>query len=100
MLAAVRALKMHGGGPPVVAGKPLDNAYRTENVELVRSKATQLGSGLLTTASNSRHRRWTTPTAPRTLSWCASKASHCLRFLHGVDLRGAFAGIACHHLCS
>jgi formate--tetrahydrofolate ligase len=26
---------MHGGGPPVTAGKPLDAAYRTENVELV-----------------------------------------------------------------
>jgi len=34
----VRALKMHGGGPPVVAGKPLDAAYRTENVELVRRR--------------------------------------------------------------
>lgn len=32
---AVRALKMHGGGPPVTAGKPLDQTYRTENVELV-----------------------------------------------------------------
>ena len=36
IVATVRALKMHGGGPPVVAGKPLDNAYRTENVEMVR----------------------------------------------------------------
>ena len=34
---AVRALKMHGGGPPVVAGRPLDHAYTTENVELVRA---------------------------------------------------------------
>lgn len=33
--SAVRALKMHGGGPPVVAGKPLDEAYRTENIALV-----------------------------------------------------------------
>ena len=34
--AAVRALKMHGGGPPVTAGKPLDQAYKSENVELVQ----------------------------------------------------------------
>ena len=34
-LRAVRALKMHGGGPPVTAGKPLDKVYREENVELV-----------------------------------------------------------------
>jgi len=36
MVATVRALKMHGGGPKVVAGKPLDSAYTTKNVELVR----------------------------------------------------------------
>lgn len=28
---------MHGGGPPVVAGRPLDHAYKTENVEMVRA---------------------------------------------------------------
>lgn len=33
---AVRALKMHGGGPPVVAGKPLDHAYTDENVDLLK----------------------------------------------------------------
>ena len=33
---AVRALKMHGGGPAVTAGKPLDHTYKSENVELVQ----------------------------------------------------------------
>lgn len=37
LVATVRALKMHGGGPPVVAGRPLDHAYTSENVELVRA---------------------------------------------------------------
>jgi methylenetetrahydrofolate dehydrogenase (NADP+)/methenyltetrahydrofolate cyclohydrolase/formyltetrahydrofolate synthetase len=36
MVATVRALKMHGGGPKVVAGRPLDKAYTEENLELVR----------------------------------------------------------------
>jgi methylenetetrahydrofolate dehydrogenase (NADP+)/methenyltetrahydrofolate cyclohydrolase/formyltetrahydrofolate synthetase len=36
MVATVRALKMHGGGPKVVAGKPLDYAYTTENLDLLR----------------------------------------------------------------
>jgi formyltetrahydrofolate synthetase len=36
IVATVRALKMHGGGPRVVAGKPLDAAYTDENVELLR----------------------------------------------------------------
>ena len=35
LVATVRALKMHGGGPRVVAGKPLDYAYTTENLDLL-----------------------------------------------------------------
>jgi methylenetetrahydrofolate dehydrogenase (NADP+)/methenyltetrahydrofolate cyclohydrolase/formyltetrahydrofolate synthetase len=35
LVATVRALKMHGGGPRVVAGKPLDKAYTQENLELL-----------------------------------------------------------------
>jgi methylenetetrahydrofolate dehydrogenase (NADP+)/methenyltetrahydrofolate cyclohydrolase/formyltetrahydrofolate synthetase len=37
MVATVRALKMHGGGPKVVAGKPLDIAYTEENLDLLRN---------------------------------------------------------------
>lgn len=35
LVATVRALKMHGGGPSVVAGKPLAAEYTHENVALV-----------------------------------------------------------------
>eukprot|EP00455_Lapot_gusevi_P034447 TRINITY_DN3796_c0_g2_i4.p1 TRINITY_DN3796_c0_g2~~TRINITY_DN3796_c0_g2_i4.p1 ORF type:complete len:661 (+),score=332.37 TRINITY_DN3796_c0_g2_i4:66-1985(+) len=35
LVATVRALKMHGGGPAVTAGAPLDSAYTEENLELV-----------------------------------------------------------------
>ncbi|MCZ6528765.1 MAG: formate--tetrahydrofolate ligase [Chloroflexi bacterium] len=37
MVATVRALKMHGGGPKVVAGKPMDPAYTEENLDLLRA---------------------------------------------------------------
>ncbi|MBL8057929.1 MAG: formate--tetrahydrofolate ligase [Anaerolineales bacterium] len=37
LVATVRALKMHGGGPKVVAGKPLDKAYTDENLDLLRA---------------------------------------------------------------
>jgi len=37
LVATVRALKMHGGGPRVVAGKPLDPAYIEENLPLLRA---------------------------------------------------------------
>jgi formyltetrahydrofolate synthetase len=35
IVATVRALKMHGGGPPVSAGKPLAKEYTEENIPLV-----------------------------------------------------------------
>jgi formyltetrahydrofolate synthetase len=35
LVATIRALKMHGGGPKVVAGRPLDPAYTEENLELL-----------------------------------------------------------------
>jgi len=37
IVATVRALKMHGGGPKVVAGRPLDKAYTQENIELLKA---------------------------------------------------------------
>jgi formyltetrahydrofolate synthetase len=36
LVATVRALKMHGGGPKVVAGKPLAAEYTDENLDLLR----------------------------------------------------------------
>ena len=35
IVATVRALKMHGGGPKVVAGRPLDKAYTEANLPLL-----------------------------------------------------------------
>jgi methylenetetrahydrofolate dehydrogenase (NADP+)/methenyltetrahydrofolate cyclohydrolase/formyltetrahydrofolate synthetase len=37
LVATVRALKMHGGGPKVVAGKPLAPEYTDENLDLLRA---------------------------------------------------------------
>ncbi len=37
MVATVRALKMHGGGPKVVAGRPLASAYTDENLDLLKA---------------------------------------------------------------
>ena len=35
LTTTIRALKMHGGGPKVVAGLPLDESYTKENLELL-----------------------------------------------------------------
>jgi formate--tetrahydrofolate ligase len=42
VVATVRALKMHGGVGRIVAGKPLDPALSSENVEAVRAGAANL----------------------------------------------------------
>ncbi|RDL37856.1 FTHFS-domain-containing protein [Venustampulla echinocandica] len=36
IVATVRALKVHGGGPPIAPGAALQQVYREENVELLR----------------------------------------------------------------
>jgi formyltetrahydrofolate synthetase len=42
MVATIRALKMHGGGPKVVAGQPLAHAYTQENLELLEKGCSNL----------------------------------------------------------
>ncbi len=42
LVATVRALKTHGGGPRVVPGRPLDKAYTEENLPLLRAGLTNL----------------------------------------------------------
>jgi formyltetrahydrofolate synthetase len=42
IVATVRALKMHGGGPRVVAGRPLDKTYTEENLALLEKGAGNL----------------------------------------------------------
>ncbi len=42
IVATVRALKMHGGGPRVVPGKPLDEAYTKSNPQLVENGCVNL----------------------------------------------------------
>lgn len=36
LVATIRALKMHGGGPAVTAGSPLPKEYSEENIELLK----------------------------------------------------------------
>jgi formyltetrahydrofolate synthetase len=44
LVATVRALKMHGGGPTVKPGAPLDKAYTEENLELLEAGLDNLGA--------------------------------------------------------
>lgn len=42
LVATIRALKMHGGGPKVVAGAPLQREYTEENLELLEAGGSNL----------------------------------------------------------
>jgi len=42
LVATIRALKMHGGGPKVTAGAKLDAAYTSENLELLEAGGANL----------------------------------------------------------
>ncbi|KAK3935898.1 C-1-tetrahydrofolate synthase, cytoplasmic [Diplogelasinospora grovesii] len=42
IVATVRALKVHGGGPPISPGAPLNPVYKEENVEILRKGCANL----------------------------------------------------------
>ncbi|KAM3512139.1 hypothetical protein MY11210_004203 [Beauveria gryllotalpidicola] len=42
VVATVRALKVHGGGPPIAPGAPLHAVYREENIDILRAGCVNL----------------------------------------------------------
>ncbi|KAK4447907.1 C-1-tetrahydrofolate synthase [Podospora aff. communis PSN243] len=42
VVATIRALKVHGGGPPISPGAPLDPVYKEENVDILRKGCVNL----------------------------------------------------------
>ena len=69
MVATVRALKMHGGVGRIVAGKPLDPALTSENVEAVRRgrgqpRRADRDRPLVRRAGRRGHQRVPRPTPP------------------------------------
>ena len=42
VVATVRALKVHGGGPPIAPGAALDKVYREENIDILRKGCVNL----------------------------------------------------------
>jgi methylenetetrahydrofolate dehydrogenase (NADP+)/methenyltetrahydrofolate cyclohydrolase/formyltetrahydrofolate synthetase/formate--tetrahydrofolate ligase len=51
VVATIRALKMHGGGPKVVAGQPLPPSYTEENLDLVGKGAGNMVRAIRTARS-------------------------------------------------
>ena len=44
LVATVRALKMHGGGPAVYPGKPLDPVYKEKNIDLLKKGSANMAA--------------------------------------------------------
>lgn len=42
LVATIRALKMHGGGPEVSPGKPLPEVYTSENLDMLAKGCSNL----------------------------------------------------------
>jgi formate--tetrahydrofolate ligase len=55
IVATVRALKMHGGGPLVKPGKPLEAAYTEENLELLERGCSNLIAHIKTVQKSGAH---------------------------------------------
>ena len=55
IVATIRALKMHGGGPTVVPGKPLDKAYTESHPDLVEKGMSNLLAHIETVKKSKIH---------------------------------------------
>jgi formyltetrahydrofolate synthetase len=91
LVATVRALKMHGGGPKVVAGKPLPAAYTDENLDLLRA-------GLPNLQHHMRNaRRFGTPVVVAVNSFATDTAHECEIVRQAAIEAGAEDAVVCTH---
>jgi methylenetetrahydrofolate dehydrogenase (NADP+) / methenyltetrahydrofolate cyclohydrolase / formyltetrahydrofolate synthetase len=91
LVASVRALKMHGGGPPVVAGKPLADAYVSENVELVEKGSVNLARHVRNTCS------FGVPVVVAVNRFKSDTDNELAAVVKAARDAGAFDGIVCAH---
>jgi len=92
LVATVRALKMHGGGPKVVAGKPLDKAYTEENLDLLRA-----GLGNLTHHIKVALKFGVPVVVAINSFYTDTKAEHELIHKAAIEEGGAEDAVICHH---
>lgn len=91
IVATVRALKMHGGGPRVVPGRPLDAAYQQENLEL-------LGKGLANLEANIRIAKTFGVPVVVAVNAFATDTEAELEFIREAAIRaGAEDAVKCEH---
>ncbi|KAI9332000.1 formate--tetrahydrofolate ligase-domain-containing protein [Zopfochytrium polystomum] len=92
LVATVRSLKMHGGGPEVVAGKPLPDAYGRENLELLEKGC----ANMVKHVQNARKFGVPVVVAVNRFSADTDAEIECVRRA-AVEQGGAAAAVACFH---
>jgi len=94
LVATVRALKMHGGGPKVVAGKPLDRVYMEENLQLLDAGMPNLTRHIVNA------RRFGIPVIVAINSFDTDKPAEIKLIEKGALQAGAEAACVCTHWMS
>ncbi|KXS12444.1 FTHFS-domain-containing protein [Gonapodya prolifera JEL478] len=91
LVATVRALKMHGGGPDVVAGKPLPEAYSKENVPLVTAGCANLARHIENT------RRFGVPVVVAINRYSTDTDAELEAVREAAVAAGAHSAVVCDH---
>lgn len=91
LVATVRALKMHGGGPPVVAGTPLPPAYTAEDVALVTAGCANLSRHI------SNARKYGVPVVVAVNAFASDTQAELDAVRDASLAAGAHAAVVCRH---
>jgi len=91
LVATVRALKTHGGGPKVVAGRPLDSAYTEENLSLLSAGLTNLRAHI------ANAKRYGVPVVVAVNSFHTDTKREIQRIIEAAIEAGASAAVTSDH---
>ncbi|XP_025105266.1 C-1-tetrahydrofolate synthase, cytoplasmic-like isoform X2 [Pomacea canaliculata] len=91
LVATIRALKMHGGGPTVTAGMPLPKEYTEENVKLVEEGC----SNLMKQIENARF--FGVPVVVAVNAFATDTPDELEAVLRIARSSGAFDAVICNH---
>jgi methylenetetrahydrofolate dehydrogenase (NADP+)/methenyltetrahydrofolate cyclohydrolase/formyltetrahydrofolate synthetase len=91
LVATVRALKMHGGGPAVAAGRPLDRAYREPDPALVEAGCENLAAHI------GIARRFGVPVLVAINSFATDSEDELRIVQRAAESAGAIGAFRCRH---
>ncbi|KAK9798919.1 hypothetical protein WJX73_000128 [Symbiochloris irregularis] len=91
IVATVRALKMHGGGPAVVAGQALAPAYKGEDLELLRKGTCNLAKHVQNTC------KFGVPVVVAINAFASDTDAELELVAQAAKEAGALQGVVCRH---